>query len=282
MSLHEYYAGKTAIITGGASGIGKAIAVELAHRGCELVIADLQLELAQAVAEEIKSTGGKAQALLLDVANYEAFKAVIENTHARLGHLDFLFNNAGFANSGNLEDFSIEDWNRIIDVNLRGVIHGVQSAYPLMIKQGHGHIVNTASMAGLTPGPGMALYCTTKHAVVGLTNALRGEAAIHGVRASVLCPGVIRTAILDGGGKFGKLTSGITEDFQKQSWENLKPMDADLFARKALDEISKNKPLIIVPKWWSMLWAFTRFFPFYSQKVIAKGHADNLQKIKNL
>lgn len=282
MATDNYYSGKTAIITGGASGIGKSIALELSKRGCEVVIADLQIELAQAVAEEIKNAGGKADAQALDVSDYQAVKSVIENTAARTGKLDFLFNNAGYANSGNLEDFSIEDWNRIIDVNLRGVVNGVQTAYPIMIKQGDGHIINTASMAGLTPGPGMALYCTTKHAVVGLTNALRGEASVHGVRASVMCPGVIRTAILDGGGKFGKLTSGITDDFQKQTWEGLKPMDPDVFARKALNELAKNKPLIIVPKWWGILWGFTRFFPFYSQKVIAKGHADNLKKIKGL
>ncbi len=282
MANNDYYAGRTAIVTGGASGIGKSLSVELAKRGCEVIIADLQIELAQSVADQITSSGGKAEAQLLDVSDYQAVKALIEKTVARTKQLDFLFNNAGFANSGNLEDFNMDDWNRIIDVNIRGVVHGVHTAYPIMIKQGHGHIINTASMAGLTPGPAMALYCTTKHAIVGLTNALRCEAELHGVHATVLCPGVIRTAILDGGGKFGKLSSGITEEFQRESWESLKPMDPDVFACKALDLVAQNKPIVIIPKWWGLLWAFNRFFPSLGLKVIAKGHADSQEKIKQL
>ena len=97
---------------------------------------------------------------------------------------------------GSVNLYSIEDWNQIIDVNLRGVINGIQAAYKIMMEQGFGHIVNTASMAGLMPGPGNVAYTTTKHAVVGLSKSLRAEAAHRGVRVSVLCPGVIRTPIL--------------------------------------------------------------------------------------
>ena len=107
-----------------------------------------------------------------------------------------MFNNAGIAIGGSAHDYGIQEWNQIIDVNLRGVVNGVQAAYCIMIKQGFGHIVNTASITGLMPTPGQVAYSMTKHAVVGLSLSLRAEAALLGIRVSVLCPGAIRTPIL--------------------------------------------------------------------------------------
>lgn len=188
----------TAIITGGASGIGRALAEELAKRGAEVVLADLQIELAEEAAREIRLAGGQATAWQLDVADFSAMEKLLRETVERTGRLDYIFNNAGIGIGGDVHRHSIEDWNRIIDVNLRGVINGVQGAYKIMRNQGFGHIVNTSSMAGLMPSPGVSSYATTKHAVVGLSKSLRAEAAPAGIRVSVLCPGVIRTPILEG------------------------------------------------------------------------------------
>ncbi len=169
--------GTTAIVNGGASGIGRALAEELAKRGSEVVLADLQIELAEKVASEIHAVGGKAQAVGIDVVDFSAMERLIQDTVKRTGRLDYVFNNAGIGIGGSVEHYGIEDWHQILDVNLRGVINGVHAAYKVMIVQGFGHIVNTASLAGLMPSPGQVAYATTKHGVVGLSKSLRAEAA---------------------------------------------------------------------------------------------------------
>jgi NAD(P)-dependent dehydrogenase (short-subunit alcohol dehydrogenase family) len=266
--------GATAIVTGGASGIGRAVAEELAKRGCEVVLADLQIELAEEVALEIRVSGGKAEAAKIDVTDFPAMQHLVEETVKRTGRLDYIFNNAGIVIGGSVSLYGIEDWNRIIDVNLRGVINGIQAAYKIMVQQGFGHIVNTASMAGLMPGPGNVPYTTTKHAVVGLSRSLRAEAAQLGVRVSVLCPGVVRTPILEGGGKYGKMLIDIPPEQVRQLWEKLKPMSPNLFAKKVLRLVAKNKAIIIVPSWWKVYWWVNRLSPslgiFLSQKQFQK------------
>jgi len=190
--------GATAIVTGGASGIGRALAEELAKRGSEVVLADLQIELAEEVATEIHAAGGKAKAVKLNVTDFPAMEQLVQETVERTGRLDYIFNNAGIGIGGTVHHYGIEDWNYIIDVNFRGVINGVQAAYKIMMQQGFGHIINTASIAGIMPSPASVAYAATKHAVVGLSTSLRAEAAQLGIRVSVICPGVIRTPILEG------------------------------------------------------------------------------------
>jgi NAD(P)-dependent dehydrogenase (short-subunit alcohol dehydrogenase family) len=266
--------GATAIVTGGASGIGRALAEELAKRGCEVVLADLQIELAEEVALEIRVSGGKAEAVKIDVTDFPAMEQLIQETVRRTGRLDYIFNNAGIVIGGYVNHYGIEDWNRVVDVNLRGVINGIQAAYKIMVQQGFGHIVNTASMAGLMPGPGNVPYTTTKHAVVGLSRSLRAEAAQLGVRVSVLCPGVVRTPILEGGGKYGKMLIDIPPEQVCQLLEKLKPMPPNLFAKKVLRLVAKNKAIIIVPSWWKVYWWVNRLSPslgiFLSQEQFQK------------
>ena len=176
----------TAVVTGGASGIGRGLAEELAERGCEVVLADRQIEPAKEVASTICASGGKAKAAKIDVTDFMAVEQLVQETVERTGRLDYIFNNAGIAIGGNVKHYGIADWNQVIDVNLRGVTNGVQAAYAIMLKQGFGHIINTASLAGIMPTPGSVGYATTKYAVVGLSVSLRAEAAQMGVRVSVL------------------------------------------------------------------------------------------------
>src|SRR4030067_1518949 len=125
-------------------------------------------------------------------------------------------------------------------------------------------------MAGLMPGPGNGAYTMTKHAVVGLSKSLRAEATQMGIRVSVLCPGVVRTPILEGGGKYGKMLINIPQEQMRQLWEKLKPMSPNLFAEKVLKSVAKNKQIIIVPSWWKVYWWINRLSPspgiFLSQK----------------
>lgn len=254
------FTGAVAIITGGASGIGKALAESLSQRGAVVVLADRQADVAEQAAASIRATGGQAAAMELDVTDFGAFQQVVRETVTVHGRLDYLFNNAGIGIAGEVRFYQMEDWNAVLDVNLRGVVHGVQAAYPVMIGQGFGHIINTASMAGLTPAPGIVSYCTTKHAVVGLSTSLRIEAARLGVRVSALCPGVIRTPILEGG-KYGKDLQPISRERRRAAWERLRPMTPEKFAPKVLKAVAKNKPIIVIPAWWKMIWWINRLSP---------------------
>jgi NADP-dependent 3-hydroxy acid dehydrogenase YdfG len=156
---------RSAIVTGGASGIGRALAEALAATGVGVVLADRQADLAEQGAAAIAARGGSATAAELDVRDVDRFRHVVQDTVARAGRLDYLFNNAGIGLGGEAHEFGPADWDDVIDVNLRGVSHGILAAYPVMMRQRFGHIVNTASMAGLTPGPTMISYTATKYAV---------------------------------------------------------------------------------------------------------------------
>jgi len=266
----------TAIVTGGASGIGKALAEELARRGWEVVLADLQIEKAQDVAAQIQTSGGRAKALKVDVTDFPSMERLVRETVESSGRLDYIFNNAGIAIGCTANHYSIEDWNKIIDINFRGVVNGIQAAYFIMIEQGFGHIINTASIAGLMPNPLGVAYGATKHAVVGLSKSLRVEAAQMGIRVSVLCPGVIRTPILQGG-KYGKILMNIPNEKLRDMWEKFKPMSPDIFAKKVLNAIAKNKAIIVVPSLWKLIWWLNRLSPTLGM-YFAQNRFQKIQK----
>ena len=267
---------KVGVITGGASGIGRALGEELARRGAVVVLADRQADVAEEVAAGVRATGGQAAAAELDVTDFAAFQRVVRETVAVHGRLDYLFNNAGIGIAGEVRHYQMEDWNAVLDVNLGGVVHGVQAAYPAMLEQGFGHIINTASMAGLTPAPGIVSYCATKHAVVGLSTALRVEAARYGVRVSALCPGVIRTPILEGG-KYGKHLRPVDMNKQRARWDKLRPMTPEKFAPKVLKAVARNKPIIVVPAWWKLFWWLNRLSPALGLLLARKMFDDTLR-----
>ncbi len=256
--------GQVAFVTGGASGIGAALAAELDRGGAEVWIADRQVDSAQELAQRLNSGGGKAHAVELDVRDVAAFERVVAEVLARSGRIDYLFNNAGIGVSGEIDSYTLDDWNDVFDVNLRGVVHGIHAVYPIMIRQGSGHIVNTASMAGLTTNPGVASYTATKHAVVAISRTLRVEAERHGVRASVLCPGVIRTPILAGGTYGRNNLPGVSDEDMLKSWEQARPMAPEVFAQRALRRVLRNEAVIIVPAWWKAWWYLERLSPALS------------------
>lgn len=274
MAKRAGYEGKVALITGGASGIGKALAEAMADRGAEVAIADRQTFEGEAVAQGIRARGGRAYAFGLDVRDADAFARVAAEVESRSGQIDYFFNNAGIGVAGEVSKYGIKEWEDVFDVNLRGVTNGIQAVYPRMIARGRGHIVNTASMAGLLPMPGGASYTATKHAVVGLTKALRIEAATHGVNVSVLCPGAIRTPILTGG-KYGRNDlAGVGQETIRAMWEKLRPMDPAAFADEVLDAVAKNPPYIIVPTWWKAMWLVERIAPRLSLALSALRFAE--------
>jgi NAD(P)-dependent dehydrogenase (short-subunit alcohol dehydrogenase family) len=277
------YKDAVAIITGGASGIGRALAEELSKRGARaVVLVDRQAILAEEVADGLRNSinGTEAKVYEVDVRDFTEMQRVVNETVESYGHLDLIFNNAGISVLATLDEIGVDDFNYVLDVNIRGVTNGVQAAYPVMKRQGFGHIVNTASLAGLLPcGEGINAYSTSKYAVVGLSVNLRIEAARHGVHVSVFCPGFIDTAILQGGGKYGK--SYIPDEEVEKMLAKFHPMDPKLFATKALRLVAKNKAIIILPSWpWSMIWFFSRLSPSLGMYFVRKQNDKMVKMLK--
>ncbi len=268
-SLRQYQGG-VAIITGGASGIGAALGRALAEQGCHVVMADLQYELAEQEAAAIRAKGASASASILDVRDAKAFKDLIDATYHEHGRIDYLFNNAGVITAGwDIKDTPLDDWNYIIDVNVRGVVHGTHAVYPIMIEQGFGHIVNTSSAAGLIPASADVGYTLSKHAIVGMSTALRAQAAQHGIRVSVLCPGLVDTPILQGG-VHGRVDKSLLDAAQPLI-EKEQLVTADAFVSHVLPKIEKNRSVIVEPRQARLVWLLYRLFPRFFISLTING-----------
>ena len=267
----------TAFVTGGGSGIGKALSLALSARGMTVCVSDVNLSAAQAVAG---ACGPRAIAIALDVCDADAVRVSIERFAAANGRLDYIFNIAGIAVAGETNDIPLEAWRRIVDINLYGVLHGVLTAYPIMLKQGYGHIVNTASLAGLGPAPLFAPYALTKHAVVGLSTSLRVEAASRGVRVSVFCPAAIETPLLD---------SGNPDEFKISSAPDARrfltalagpPYSVEKCVKELLAALDNNKSVIVLPARARMSWRLGRWFPALVEMVSRFLLANERKAIK--
>lgn len=189
-------AGKTVFITGGAGGIGLAIAVSFGRRGCKVMLADIDGAALEAAAATLASDGVDVDTVVCDVADEQAMRAAADATVERFGKVHIVINNAGVGTGGRAGQTSLDDWRWIVDINLMGVVHGVEIFTPLIKSHGEGgYFVNTASMAGHIASPAMAPYHATKFAVVGYSEALKEDLARDNIGVSVLCPAWVRTHI---------------------------------------------------------------------------------------
>jgi NAD(P)-dependent dehydrogenase (short-subunit alcohol dehydrogenase family) len=259
--MTDDYRGATALVTGGASGIGAALARGLAARGAFVAIADRQIEAARAMATDLARIGAGASAHELDVRDQVATHALIAELWAARCGIDYVFANAGTGVGGEAVEYSDDDWRYIVDVNLMGVIHVFHAAYPRMTARRSGHLIATASMAGLLPSPMSTVYGATKHGVVGLCRSLRLEAGEYGVRVTALCPGVVRTALLVDAGVYGRVTRKLAPDVQLEEFEKFRPMDPDPFAGTVLARLPANPAIVIAPRWWKLVWWLDRLSP---------------------
>jgi NADP-dependent 3-hydroxy acid dehydrogenase YdfG len=188
------------VITGGASGIGFASAAALAREGVRLVLADIEAATLAAAAAALRAAGADAIGVITDVTERSAVEALADATWKHYGRADIVFNNAGVAVAGPVTGMTHEDWRWVIDVDLWGVIHGVEAFVPRLVAQRQGgHVLATASFAGLVPNVGLGAYCVAKYGVVALMEVLHRELRAHEIGASVLCPMRVRTAIDDSG-----------------------------------------------------------------------------------
>lgn len=254
---HTELRDRVALVTGAGSGIGAALCGALVAAGARVVASDRD-----GAALRAQPWAAEADCRVLDVTDGDAVKETIES----LPRIDLCFNNAGIASGGAFETFDRDTIERVVDVNLRGVLHGTHAAYRRMIAQGAGHIVNTASMAGLHPVPYSSVYAATKHAVVGLSLSLRVEGAERGVRVSAVCPGIVDTSIFDSSADRGGYS--YRETIDRTPGPRVSPA---LAAEAILRGVSRNDALIVFPRTARILAAAHRVAPTFVSRAVAWG-----------
>ena len=269
----DVFKDKTAIVTGAASGIGRALCEELARRGAVVVLADRDAELLERTAASLAGAGAQVRAAALDVSDYEAVEKLVGEVAAEHGRLDYMFNNAGIAVGSEAHEHTIDLWRKVIDTNLYGVINGVAASYPLMVRQGSGHIVNTASTAGLVAVPGEISYTTSKFGVVGLSSTLRMEGALYGVKVSVVCPGFIKTPIYEN----AELINMDREALLRIIPKGYPP---DKTARIILDDVARNRAVIIPPRYVRPIWWLNRLAPGLVNRVLFVYNKLALRRVR--
>ena len=227
-----------------------------------MIVADIAGDMADQVATQIEQSGGKARAAQIDVSNNDDVSGRVDQTVADVGRLDYMFNNAAIVIGGDARDLTVQQWDRVLAVNLHGVLYGTLAAYRVMVQQGHGHIVNVSSLSGLISQPGNAPYCTAKHALVGLSLSLRFEGADLGVKVSCVCPGDMKTDI------YKNMTvvnmEVDTEEIVRVSRSShfLMPQwSAERAALAILAGVARNKALIVFPGVVRWIWHLNRLFP---------------------
>jgi NADP-dependent 3-hydroxy acid dehydrogenase YdfG len=187
--------GKVVVITGASSGLGEATARLLSAQGATVVLGARRVDRLQSLADELNGSGGKALAITTDVTDYDQVKKLVDAAVQTYGRVDVIINNAGLMPSSPLERLKIDDWNRMIDVNIKGVLYGIAAALPYMKEQKAGHIINVSSVAGHKVRAGAAVYAATKHAVRALSEGLRQEVKPYNIRTTVISPGVVTSEL---------------------------------------------------------------------------------------
>ena len=263
------YKNKTAIVTGGASGIGKEMCKYLTKRGAAVILADINKEAARKTAEELDKNSGTCKWHHIDVTNQLDIEDCVKETKKKFGKIDLIINNAAIGIDGEFKDINLKQFKKVIEINLWGVIYGTYSVYPIMMEQGYGQIVNVSSLAGLLPGGLMTSYTASKHAVTGFSLGLRPEAKEYGIKVNVLCPGFIETEIHD---NTEKVSDYLNSEKNKRNKNRFPP--AEKCIKSMMRGIEKDKAIIISPAAQKIYWWMYRFCPnfilFAWEKIIKK------------
>ena len=252
--------GKVALVTGAASGIGKETALAFARRGADLVVCDLNEDALGSVAGEIEAMGRKVIGHRVDVADRSQMQAFADAVHGEVGAVDILMNNAGVGLGGGFLHTGLGDWDWVIGINLKGVVHGCHFFLPPMVQRRCGHVINVASAAGLVATESLAAYSTTKFAVVGLSEALREELSQHGIGVTVICPGIINTPITRSSRIRGPLATPEAREQMVAAYEK-RNYGPERVARNILRAVERNRAVApISPEAWAMYY-LKRFTP---------------------
>lgn len=263
----DHFKNKVALVTGGGSGIGRALCERLARLGATVVLSDISLESAGNTADKIIAMGGKAAGFALDVTDFKAFEEHVKDVIASYGQLDFIFNNAGIAISAEFRDMELEHWQKVIDVNLNGVFHGSLLAYKQMVKQGFGHIVNLSSVEGMVPFPTTGSYVASKYAVLGLSQTMWVEGRQLGIKVSAVCPGFIKTAIFDVSEMVNINREKIMSQYETFQKLGITP---EKCAKVILKGVARNKPIIPVTGLAHIIWRIARLAPVAYMNFVRK------------
>jgi len=188
---------KIVVVTGASSGLGEATARLLSAQGATVVLGARRADRLQLLAKDLEARGGKALALTTDVTRREQVKALVDSAVQTYGRIDVMINNAGLMPQAPLERLKVDEWDRMIDVNIKGVLYGIAAALPHMQRQKAGHFINVSSVAGHRVGPGFAVYAATKYAVRALSEGLRQEVKPYNIRTTVISPGAVATELPD-------------------------------------------------------------------------------------
>ncbi|MBH0780894.1 SDR family NAD(P)-dependent oxidoreductase [Nocardia bovistercoris] len=249
--MSRRFDGKVVVVTGAASGIGAATARLFAAHGAKVHVCDINATGATSVCDQIIRAGGEAVAHAVDVADPRAMEALAADVFAIDPIIDVLHNNAGIGWAGPAENMTIQDWRRVVDVNLNGVVNGIHYFLPRMLAQGrHAHVLNTASSAGLFPIPYLSAYTATKFGIVGLTQALNAELAARGVRFTAICPGAVDTPIIGNTAKASQGSERITDLVHRFGRR------PEAVAKAAVDAVGSRKVIVtvhaeaVLPPWW--------------------------------
>jgi len=253
--------GKTVLVTGAASGIGRETALAFARRGARLAICDLDEKGLDETAERIRALGREVQALRVDVASREQMQGFADSVHAEVEAVDILMNNAGVGLGAAFLDTTLDDWDWIVGINLKGVVHGCHFFIPKMVERGRGgHVVNVASAAGYLASSALSAYVATKYAVLGLSESLLDELRPHRIGVTAVCPGLIDTPITQS----SRLRGAVDSEQARQRMVELyrrRGYRPERVARNVLKAIERRRPVApISPEAWVMYY-LKRFFP---------------------
>jgi NAD(P)-dependent dehydrogenase (short-subunit alcohol dehydrogenase family) len=262
-----------AVVTGAGSGLGRALALELADRGAAVVASDIDSSTADQTAELIRQRGARGESVACDVTDRDAVFALVDETEQRLGGVDLIANNAGVAVGGPFEEISMEDWRWAVDINLWGVIYGCQAAIEKMRPQGRGYILNVASAAGLVSPPALAPYNVTKTGVVSLSETLYAEYKSAGINVSVLCPTFFRTNIVEAG------RGATTEKDEAQiiKWMERSKVQAPDVAKEAVDALRDGRLYVQPMRDGRMAWRLKRTAPQRFYDSLSRAHEKYLR-----
>jgi short-subunit dehydrogenase len=257
--------GRWSLVTGAASGIGKETALALARRGSDLVICDVNAVPLAAAEDTLRGMGRRVIAGRVDVASRQEMEAFATRVHGEIGAVDILMNNAGVAIGGGFLHTTLDDWEWILGINVKGVVHGCHFFLPPMVERRRGHVINVASAAGYTASEALSAYCATKFAVLGLSEALREELAPHGIGVTAICPGIINTPITATSRMVGPITPQLRDEMI--AFYRRRNYGPERVAENILRAVQRNRAVApISPEAW-VFYYLKRFAPWLLARI---------------
>lgn len=268
MNLEQKFPNKRAIVTGAASGLGLAICERLATNGWKLLIADINEERLAKAEATLQALGAQTRSMAIDVTKYEALEEAADTLQQSWGGVDLIFNNAGIATAGTIEELTLDDWNRTINTDLWSVIYGCKVFAPLLKNQGGGHIINTASSAGTMSPPEMAAYNVAKAGVVSISETLKVELSRDNIGVTVICPTVFVTSLSD--------SIGSERGMEKTLLRHMK--ESKVTPKHIVDDvisaIERDRLYVMTQSEAKWGWRFKRFFPEFYTRFLARFYRD--------